>query len=159
MNMSAFKWCVLALAGSFVVSGCGSKGGVYQPKPAKGIPVAKVSPGEEASLMPLVVGNQWVYEMAAQLTAPNGQRETRSGVIVYTVKSVKPNATGDGKIATIEVRGENAEKVGDVQVWEINKKGIFQRSISLKNVPFEPMLPAIVFPVETGRTFTWEGSG
>lgn len=151
--------CAVLMAVAFGVAGCGSKGSDYQPKPVKKIEPATLKPGEEHLVMPFVEGNQWTYDFEAQAVSPQGQRTNRRGTIVYSVASVKPNAAGDGKIATIHVKSEGGTEVGDVQVWEVNKKGLFQKSITKNNVPFEPMLPAIVFPAETGKTFNWSGNG
>src|SRR5262249_1271038 len=47
----------------------------------------------------------------------------------------------------------------DHQVWQITKKGIFQVSAGKQGNTYDPPQPALLFPPEPGRKFSWKGKG
>jgi len=148
------NWIIFG-ASALVVAGCGSGGGgSYKPEAVKTVEPAKVAPGEEKSLYPLAVGNQWTYTLTQSGTV-NGAQRTASSEAVFKVTAIKP--VGDGVQANIEVSigGTLSEK----QVWLVDSKGIFQMVGGAPAITFTPSQPQILFPPETGRKFSWKGVG
>ena len=144
------------IASVFITAGCGSKSGNYEPQPVKPVSTAAVKPGEEASLFPLKEGNQWTYSVES-MTRIGNQTGTGRTEMVFKVLKVVP--TGDGVVASIEVKTTTPNAKPDIQSWEVNKRGIFQRSVGNPPVPFSPMQPVMVFPLDPGRKFSWKGTG
>ena len=143
--------CVAGLC--LAIGGCGSKGSSYKPTPAKGPEKASASSLTPETAFPLAVGNQWVYlaEMAAAPTGKQGGRIAQD--IVWKVSKVEN--LPDGKRGTIDVLVK--DKVTDRQVWLVTSKGVFQESMSMGKMKFNPPLPAMLFPMEDGRQFSWKG--
>lgn len=135
--------------------GCGSNSGSYQPQSVKPVAQAAVRPGDEANLFPLKEGNQWTYTVESATRIGN---QTGSGRADMVFKVVKVTPTGDGVVANIEVKTSTAAEPSQ-QVWEVNKRGIYQRSVDTPPVPFTPMQPVVLFPLEPGRKFSWKGTG
>ena len=71
------------------LAGCGSSDG-YTAKPAKKVADVSFKPGDEASLMPLEVGNQWVYSI-----------ESAQGTSELTLKVSDVKQEGDATVATM----------------------------------------------------------
>jgi hypothetical protein len=145
----------IALCAIAIVVGCsGGSGGGYVPTPAPKIPPAKLTSGQEASLFPMAVGNEWTYEIET-ITRTKTQQATRKVDAIFRV--VKVEKVGDGSRATLDLL--SGDKVVDRQVWSINSKGIFQNSIGKDKVRlFSTPIPAIVFPVSEGQKFSWSGT-
>lgn len=146
------------LAAALIAAGCGSKGGSYKPTPAKSVEPTSPSALTADSALPLAKGNQWVYSIEVQGVTSKGQRIGFAQDVAWKVVDVKTSAAG-GKQATVEFRdAKNAAKVLDRQVWEVNSKGVFQRTMGLKPVrTFNPPIPAILIPATSGRSFEWKG--
>lgn len=142
---------------SVLIIGCsGGPSGGYVPTPPPKIAPASVKAGEAASLFPFKVGNTWTYMMkvAQQVGARQGQ-QTREA----TFKVSKVDQVNGRTEATIELVSEG--KVVDRQVWYSDSTGIYQVSIGdgpNKTRKFSTPIPAIVFPPETNKTFSWKGS-
>jgi len=134
--------------------GCkGGGGSAYVPKPVEKITPASVKPGEEASLFPLAVGNEWTFVVEAA-GADLRTRRTMSGEVKLRVVDVQQE--GDGKRATIEMLTN--DKVNERQVWVVNSKGIFQIGKGAKEIQmYSTPQPVVIFPVEVGKTFSWKG--
>jgi len=146
----------MLMATCLLVAGCGDKSSnTYKPKPTPKIPVAKVNPGEEASIFPFMADNQWVYEATALLQANTG--EQRSGSFELTFKVTKVEDQADGKTAHIQILRDG--KVESNQRWVVNAKGLYQASSNAGQGDFSPMQSQVLFPVTEGATFTWTGSG
>src|SRR5688500_17196800 len=156
MRQSYSSFCLTAFAASLLAAGCGSSQGKYQPQPQKPLPPATVKPGDEASLFPLKVGNQWTYSVES-ITRIGNQSGTGRTEMVFKVLEVTPSA--NGSVAKIEVKTTTPDAKPDIQMWEVNKNGIYQRSVGTPPIPFTPMQPVVTFPVETGRQFSWKGTG
>lgn len=138
------------------IAGCGSgSSGSYTAQPVKKIDEAKFSPGQEANLFPWKVGNQWTFVLETHRQSAEGQGSDPARELTYKVVSVTP--TGAGTKAKFEV--SEAGKVADVQTWEQNAKGLFQLTLSAENMAFDPPQPAVMFPMDTGQTFKWSGTG
>ncbi|MCB8933190.1 MAG: hypothetical protein M9921_12740 [Fimbriimonadaceae bacterium] len=147
----------LGALAALVLAGCGSGGGgSYEAKSVKQIPPAKLAPGQEASIFPWKVGNQWTYTLDGfRTSATQGQQSDPTIEITYRVVSVDP--VPGGEKATLEVTQDG--QVQDRQVWMRNDKGLFQVSVGTEGTAFEPMQPALLFPLDTGSTFKWSGKG
>lgn len=141
---------VLALAGC---KGGDSTG--YVPVPPPKVEKASLKPGDEMSLFPVAVGNQWTYEVNTVVRNAK-QQQTSNGEITFKVVNVEE--TADGKKAQMEIWAKG--KLTDRQVWTIGPKGIFKVSAGLKTVTtFSPPAPIVLFPLDKYKTFTWEGLG
>ncbi len=147
---------VLAAIALGVVLGCGSgSGSAYEAKPIKKPPPAAVKPGEEASLFPLKVGNQWTYVAETQTTT-SGVGSTVTDELTLRVAKVEP--FGGGSQATIEVVSGKGRPT-TYQIWRADKAGIYQVRSDSKSEPFVPPQPAIKFPATAGSKFEWTGTG
>lgn len=145
------NWIIFG-ACALIVAGCGSGGGgSYKPEAVKTVEPVKIAPGEETSLFPLSVGNQWTYA----LTQSQAGGRTITKEVVFKVTAAKP--AGDGIEANIEVSMDGT--VTEKQVWQVGSKGIYQVVGGSPATPFTPGQPQILFPPETGRKFTWKGTG
>lgn len=138
--------------------GCGKEGGGYKPTPVAKVAPVTIAEGSEQDLFPLVVGNQWVYNMEFSVEATNQQPQQGQGDLTFRVSSVVNEPDGSKK-ATIDIL--TAGKLNERQVWRTNKKGLFQITTGqiANQVTYTPAQPAILFPVTPGKTFTWSGSG
>lgn len=154
--MIQYRMAFGALA-ALVLAGCGSKGGGgYEAQSVKQVPPAKLAPGQEATIFPWKVGNQWTYTLEGfRQNAQGAQAQDPAIEITYRVVSVEPSGNGEKAVFEVTRDGE----VVDKQVWMRNDKGLFQLSVGLNNQPFEPMQPALLFPLDTGSTFKWAGKG
>lgn len=136
--------------------GCGSKGGSNEVrKPPKKVPQAALKPGEEQSLLPLKVGNQWTYEAESQ--SPSGSQKAE-----VTIRVAKVTPSEDGAVAVLETVNADGQ-VTQVQTWRTNSKGIYQLASGEPGktaTPYTPPQPTIVFPFTAGTTkFSWTGTG
>jgi len=143
----------IGAAAAIVVAGCGQSG-EYKPTPVKSVQPAVVARGEERVLFPLQIGNQWVYTVEDQ-QRKGTQAASRTAEVVFRVTNTEN--VGDGVKATIQVTLDN--KVQEVQSWLVDSTGIYQLAGGKAGTPYEPKQPAILFPVDTGRTFRWTGKG
>ncbi|MCX7799968.1 MAG: hypothetical protein N2109_06445 [Fimbriimonadales bacterium] len=144
--------CIVCAA-SAVLAGCGQSG-EYQPTPVKSVPPAVVARGEERTLFPLQVGNQWVYTVEDQQRRGD-QVGSRTAEAVFRVAKTEP--VGDGIKGVIEVSIEG--RVQETQSWLVDSTGIYQLTAGRVPLAYEPKQPGILFPVDTGRTFQWKGKG
>jgi hypothetical protein len=143
-----------ALSAVVLLGGCGGKGSA-DAGATKKVQTASVNAGEEATLFPLKVGNQWVYTVESNIVQ-QGKEINRKAEVMFVVTDVSP--TADGAKATFEVRQKN--NVVDKQIWEVNKRGIFQLTSGKTQVGFNPPVPGILFPLgEKNSKFEWAGSG
>lgn len=148
--------CLVSLVALSVV-GCRSGGppDAYKPQPVEKIPVATISAGNEKSLMPLDIGNEWTYTVEAGGVSTTGEKKTVSFELRWkVVDSVK---TPNGDKITIAVTRNG--KVEDRQIWLVNAKGFYQLSTGNPLKHFSAPQPVLEFPVSEGRTFAWKGSG
>ncbi len=138
-----------------VAVGCsGGSGGGYVPTPVPKIEPIKVQTGQEASLFPLATGNSWTYSATTVARAAN---QTQQGTKDAIFKVTKVEDISGGKRATLELTID--DKVVDRQVWIVNSKGIYQVSVSGQRPrTFSTPIPAVTFPVEAGKKFSWSGS-
>lgn len=147
----------LSLATIALLTAIGCSGGSndsYVPAKKSEIPPAKVEKGQEASLFPFKVGNSWTYTAKTAIQVQNRQTSREAEV---TFKITKVVDIPGGKKATLDLITNN--KVVDRQVWLSTTKGIFQSSIGIAKVRnFSSPIPAIQFPVEPSKKFSWKGS-
>lgn len=162
MRNRLLTWAA-CLAASVFVSGCGSGGSDYKPSPAKPPEPLAFQPGDELSMFPLAVGNQWTY--TAESTQAVQGRGSGSGKFEMTLKVLKVTPIAGGNRADIEVitsqstAGAETKSNTDRQVWDVTSKGIYQLSVGQPPVPFEPSQPNILFPPDEGREFSYKGTG
>lgn len=152
MSMNRHAWIpILALMG---VAGCGKGGGsAYQPKPVPKVEAIAPKEGIDQNLIPLDEGNQWTY--TEQVVRVMGtQRQQASVEQIFRV--TKSTRTPEGVKATIELSANG--KLTDRQVWLANDKGLYMLSQGLNDKPFTPPQPVILYPVEAGKSFKWQGS-
>ena len=144
----------IGLACLAILAGCaGKRGSEYVPVPPSKIEPVTVRIGEEATLFPAKVGDEWVYEIENAIQRNN---RVAQGQGFITLKVVKVEPVGDGKRITMDLSSKG--RVQDRQVWLLNSKGLYQVSLGLKGErTFNPPLIAIQFPVEAGKKFSWSG--
>ena len=130
------KRAIVLIAVPLALLGCGQGGG-YSPQTAKKVADAAVKPGDEASLLPLKVGNQWVY------TVETGQRTGE-----LTLKVVDVRTEGGATIATISSTLDNGSP--STSQFRVDSKGIYQLSDGSGRNYSRPMT-LIAFPLEKGK--------
>jgi hypothetical protein len=136
------------------LTGCTPQETSKASKPASPIPVAQVPPGKESSLMPLQIGNQWIYSVEVVKQTPGDISRARDDV---TLRITALEPTEDGKKATVEIAiGKNTP---ERQQWLINSKGIHQLSMGAKQLTFTPPKPLVKFPIFSGQNLKWSGTG
>lgn len=146
------------IAAALTLVGCGNSGGAsnYKPKPPSKIESAEVQPGQEATLLPLAVGTQWVYTTAVRVTQKDGQSGSTTGELTFRVTAVRDVPGGkEGDIDIINNEGKLAEK----QSWRVDASGITQTAGGDKGQKFDPPLASVLFPVKLEETFSWKGIG
>jgi hypothetical protein len=121
------------------------------PTPTPKIEPAKVDPGQEATLFPWQVGNQWTYTYTHEPAAAN-QRPLE---ITWRVADLKKVANGTQ--ATIATIRNNTVLLQEL--WLINDQGIYEVTASDTKHAFSTPQTVISFPVQTGKKFDWEGDG
>lgn len=128
--------------------GCG-KDDKYQPKKTQEVPVAKFAAGEEAKLVPLAVGNQWVYTMI---------RGGSKSELTLKVESIQQ--TPDGKEVTIDVTSNDPNLTVGAQkmVWRVTETGIYQVTTGTDTV-YDPPQLLLPFPPGGKADFEHEGTG
>lgn len=130
------------LAALVVLAGCGSGGGseykAQEPQPVQEMAIAA---GEEAKVLPIKVGNTWVYEAEGQQTTPQGNQSSTSEV---TFRIVDVKDSPDGKVVTFEVLSEN--NVTDRLKWRVSEKGIYQYSGSIRQTADAPLQEVVNNP-------------
>jgi hypothetical protein len=119
-----------------VLAGCGSSDG-YTAKPAKKVADVSFKSGDEASLMPLTVGNQWVYTI-----------ESSQGTAEMTLKVTEVTKEGDATLATMTatMSGSPATLTG----WRVDSTGIYQVTDGPTR-KFEPPQLLVAFPLELNK--------
>lgn len=147
----------VALLATCALLGCGGPKKGAQDGSEKGpVPVktTEIAAGQEASLVPLVKGTTWVYDVEAMMQGPGGSQQNRTEI---TLRVTKVEDKPDGKYATVEFFNEKDVKIESV-VWRLNDKGLYEISdVRFKDandksapIPNEPPLPTILFPVDKG---------
>lgn len=145
----------LALVAIAIVGCRGGDGNGYTPVPPSKLEPVSVKPGQEATLMPIAVGNQWTYNVETIIATQKGKAQ-RKGELTF--KITKVDDTSNGKRATIDILSSG--KVTERQIWLVNDKGIYQVSTGVaKPVTYSTPIPLILFPVDKNKTFKWKGSG
>lgn len=137
--------------------GC-KKGGSsdnYVPKKKPALASAMLAPGEEMAYMPLAVGNQWTYTIESKRQVGSRVMANPPTEITYKVAKVSPEPKG--KYAILEVFAD--DKLADKQVWHVDKSGIYQVAIGKNLAKFSSPQPVMKFPVKTGESFKWSGTG
>jgi hypothetical protein len=147
-------WGLVVLAGSQAMVGCNRTASSYVPKKSEQLTETKVQPGQEASLFPFKVGNQWTYTVEINIQNGN-QRQTRSAEVTWRIAKVASN--GGATTATIDVVQDG--NVRDRQLWRSDSKGLYQLSIGVQPKAFSSPKPVLLFPLEEGRKFSWTGTG
>lgn len=159
-RLSIIGSCLAALA----VSGCtgGNKTDTYKSKAPEKITPVTIVAGQEAELFPVKTGNTWVYTGETTQNTPQGSRSSKSEVTFRVTNVVE---TPQGKIATIEVTTDGV--LSNRIKWRVGPTGIYQISQSvrdkaegpIRDVPFEPPVPIVPFPVKHGSEITATAKG
>lgn len=153
MNRNGMRGLCVALA-LFCIAGCGDKQANTVPKQAPKVIATEVPAGQEMTLFPMVVGNQWIYNVESALQTPQGSKSATQEA-TFRISEVKP--FHDGKTCTLEVIA--AGKVTEKSSWSIDSKGIYQNTAGTPPVPYNPPQPVMTFPPKKGSKFTWSGVG
>ncbi|MBS1707826.1 MAG: hypothetical protein JSS65_03790 [Armatimonadetes bacterium] len=140
---------ILALVAAAAVCGCNNNAG-YTPEPPKEVQKTTVAAGDEASLWPLAVGNQWVFE--ATTTTANG-----TTVKDLTFKVTDNRKEGDKTIARIDIL--DGSKVVDSIDWAVDKTGIYQVTSTNQQAKYDPPQLIVKFPIKDGETFSQQLNG
>jgi len=135
------------------LAGCSSKS-AYVPKPVAKIPEASVKAGEEASLWPMQVGNQWIYEAETSAQTAQGSGSQKAEVTFKVSKSETSNGVTNAVIDIIN-DGQTVDQTG----WRIDSKGIYQTSSNKLKSAYNPPQPLVTFPITTGKEFSHKGVG
>ena len=135
---------IVALAAALVLAGCGESQ-EYVPKKVSKVTPIDLLEVDVSSIMPLQIGNQWVYSV---------QGGGRSFDITIEVVSVEQ--VGGATIAVIEVN----DGQGDIQPnsWRVDDTGVYQLS-ARDNLPYDPPQQLVQFPIVEGAKFSFEGTG
>ena len=145
---------VLAALGAVLAVGCSGGASGYKPSPAPKIEPVVVKPGTEQDLFPFKVGNSWTYSFKSVQRAGN-RSQPGSGDLTFKVTKIEENG-GNTRI-TLDLILK--DKAVDKQVWVSNSKGIYQSSLGMTKVrSFDTPIPAITFPVDKDKKFSWSGS-
>ncbi len=139
--------------GLIALAGCSSKSNYVAKPPAK-IAEVTIAAGKEAELWPMQVGNQWVYEAetAAQTTQGSGNDNKD-----IRFKVSKSNTVDGVTTATLDIY--DGEKLLDQTEWRVDKTGVYQTKSTKLTLSYNPPQPIIKFPIETGKEFTYTGTG
>jgi len=117
--------------------------------------VAKLSSGQEATLMPFTIGATWIYALETTRTINGRDAGGESGTIQFKVAKTVPKSGGTQ--AVIEVSREG--QMTDRQIWLLNSKGLYQVAVGLNSALYTPMQPLVIFPVVENATFAFDGTG
>ncbi len=164
MNLNKNLFIVLTIGSMMLVAGCGSKDsdGSYQPQKTKAADKFALNPGEELTLFPMDLGNEWVYSVDAEARTPQGQTGKGTDEFTFRVVSVEPTPAKDGKIVVLRVyRKDTPTEASDEQTYQIDKTGIQQLTMGIgpNKMSFDPPQTVIKFPIKIGEKYTWEGMG
>ncbi|MBX3112180.1 MAG: hypothetical protein KF857_09240 [Fimbriimonadaceae bacterium] len=132
------------------LGGCSQGGGGYVPEKPPEVKNMTVTPGNEAELWPLSVGNEWVYEVQS---TQNGGSATRE----LTFKVTASRKEGDATIATLEIL--EGSKHLDSSDWRVDKSGIYQINSTDRRAAYTPPQMLCKFPVKDGETFNQDLKG
>lgn len=165
------KFVLLAMSVALVsaLTGCGSKSGdkAYVPKPTKEPAKFALAAGQEKTIFPMIVGNQWVYDVELATQDARGQQGSGKTELTFTVTEVKEvNGGTEGTLDVTQVDpATNKPKVVDRQIWRIDSTGLYQVQIGLEDPAkklkikkFDPPQTVVTFPATPGQTFKWAGS-
>jgi hypothetical protein len=134
---------IVLVAIPVALSGCGSGGG-YTAKPAKKVSDVSLKPGDEKSLMPFKVGNQWVYSI-----------ETNQGSSEITLKVTDVQESGGVTLATLSTQvpgSPNSETK-----WRQDSTGLYQ--VSNGSQVFDPPQLLVAFPLTEGKEMKVKTTG
>lgn len=139
---------------AMALTGCNSGPGTYKPKAAKKAELQEIKPDEGAALLPLKVGNRWVYTVESQQSAA-GQPVRKTDELAFTITEVTPKGEGQLVVMDATLNGEPTDK----QAWLIDSKGIHQAWIKDTSRSFTPPMPMIAFPLTPDAVYEWKGKG
>ncbi len=161
MKTKILGGAMLGLAALMIV-GCGGKketAAANDPSTKLPEPAAfTLAAGQEATLFPFEVGNEWVYE--ATVEARDNQGRVGSGTQEFIFRVVKVvDVPEGGKMADIEIISNGT--VIDFQQYLSNSTGLYQVSVGIgdKNRKFDPPQTILTFPIQNNSTYSWKGKG
>lgn len=141
---------------ALVAVGCGSSEKEYKPEPKKTSAVTEVPAGEDKTLFPISVGNQWTYNSVSESVVDGKPRRVEMN-ITMEIKKVEPEGTGQK--VTVEMREEDVVK--STQIWKVDDTGVYQVSVATEttSASFNPPQLLLKFPVKVDEEWTYNGSG
>jgi hypothetical protein len=151
------------------LTGCGDKssGTKYVPKPPKEPAKFALAAGQEKTIFPMVVGNQWVYEVQLTTQDARGQQGNGATELTFTVTEVKEvNGGTEGTLEVTQVDASTKKvQVVDSQIWRVDSTGLYQVKIGIDDAAkktkvraFSPPQTVIAFPIAEDKSFEWKGS-
>lgn len=151
--------CVVAAG---VLSGCNQGGGktdgykAKEPEELKTVEFKEGTPGAEDVLFPFAVGNQWDYEVEIDQRKKDEPARTKTSSSL-TLRCTNVTKIGTMTKATIEAVMD--DQISERQMWLRTKSGLFQLSVGMPSVPYNPYQPAFRIPLKAGGEFEWAGQG
>jgi len=147
---------LIVLAAAVTVVGCGSSSKEYTPAKVTTATVTPITAGQEATLFPISVGNQWTYSSVSESVVENRPRRVEL-TITMEVKSVTPD--GNGQKVALEVR--EGDVVKSTQTWRVDDTGVYQLGLSAgsTSASFTPPQLLLKFPVKEDETWEYSGTG
>src|SRR5690606_22486714 len=100
------------------------------------------------------VGNQWVYEAETAAQTTQGSGNDKKDI---RFKVSKSNTVDGVTTATLDIY--DGEKLLDQTEWRVDKTGVYQTKSTKLTLSYNPPQPIIKFPIETGKEFTYSGTG
>ncbi len=138
------------------MSGCNRSTG-YKITPPAVLSAESFKPGQESTLLPLTVGNEWVYEVDITVI-PNGKNATRQvSQKELTFRCTRVTKVGNDTRAILEAVLEG--QVNERQEWLMNSTGLYQVAVGSPRKPFTPAQPVWRIPMELNSEFQWSGTG
>ena len=145
MYMRSF-WALLTVSAMALTAVSCKKESGYKPTKTEQVEAAEIAPGDEASIFPIAVGNQWVYERSI------GERTSET-----TLKILSVDEVDGGQNIEMEVTSENGDSL--TSTWRMDDTGIYQLNASSDQPNFEPAQILVPFPLEAGNEFTQDIEG
>ena len=137
------------------IAGCSSKSADYKPLTSETIPPATITPGNEASTMPLDKGNQWTFDVETVRALSGVKTQPTQFQVTWTVTESQQTPNGTKATIVSSQGGKNEHST----VWLVNSKGIYQLEDGTPLIKYDPPLPVLLFPAKPHTAFDYKGAG